>query len=123
MTTQEVADKLIKLCRQGKYDEAYSLYAEDAVSIEMPGVPNERTEGIANILKGFENWANSIEEHHGGTVGDAVVSGNHFVVPMTSDATFKDMGRCKMEELCVYEVENGKIKTASFFYDPSVFNG
>ncbi len=122
MTTQEVANKLVNLCRQGKYVEAYALYAEDAVSMEMPGVPNERTEGIANILKGFENWANSIQEHHDGMVGDAVVVGNHFVVPMISDATFKDMGRCTMEELCVYEVENGKIKKASFFYDPSVFS-
>lgn len=123
MTTQEVASKLVSLCREGKYPEAYGLYAEDAVSVEMPGVPNERTEGIANILKGFENWANSIEEHHGGTVGDAVVAGNHFMVPMTSDCTFKGIGRCKMEELCVYEVENGKIKKASFFYDPSFMMG
>ncbi|UJH69022.1 nuclear transport factor 2 family protein [Allomuricauda sp. SCSIO 65647] len=123
MTTQEVADKLVSLCREGKYDEAYGLYAEDAVSVEMPGVPNEITKGIDNILKGFENWANSIEEHHGGSVGDAVVAGNHFMVPMTSDATFKEIGRCKMEELCVYEVENGKIKKASFFYDPSIFGG
>lgn len=121
MTTQDVADKLVSLCREGKYDEAYGLYAKDAVSVEMPGMPNEITTGIDNILKGYEQWANSIEEMHGGSVGDPMVAGNHFVVPMTSDATFKGMGRCKMEELCVYEVENGEIKKASFFYDPSVF--
>jgi len=38
---------------------------------------------------------------------------------MMSDATFKEIGRCKMKELCVYEVADGKIKTAQFFYDPS----
>ncbi|MEM9364235.1 MAG: nuclear transport factor 2 family protein [Bacteroidota bacterium] len=123
MTTQEVANQLARLCKEGKYQEAYGLYAEDAVSVEMPGVPNEVTKGIANILKGFETWANSIEESHGGSVGDPVVAGNHFTIPMTSDVTFKGMGRCKMEELCVYEVADGKIKKASFFYDPSVLGG
>ncbi|MBS9461231.1 nuclear transport factor 2 family protein [Flagellimonas sp. 389] len=122
MTTQEVADKLVSLCREGKYDEAYGLYTKDAVSLEMPGVPNEKTEGLDNILKGFEQWASNIEETHGGTVGDPVVMGNHFSVPMSSDVTFKGMGRCKMEELCVYEVENGKIKKVQFFYDPSVMS-
>nr|WP_299171110.1 SnoaL-like domain-containing protein [uncultured Allomuricauda sp.] len=123
MTTQEVADKLVSLCREGKHQEAYGLYAQDAWSFEMPGVPNEKTQGIDNILKGYEQWASSIEEMHGGSVGDAVVAGNHFTVPMVSDVTFKGMGRCKMEELCVYEVENGKIKKAQFFYDPSMFGG
>ncbi|NAY91619.1 nuclear transport factor 2 family protein [Muricauda sp. JGD-17] len=119
MSTQEVADKLVSLCRAGKYDEAYGLYAQDAVSVEMPGVPNEVTEGLDNILKGFEEWAGNIQEAHGGTVGDPVVSGNHFVVPMTSDVTFKDGRRVNMEELCLYQVEAGKIKKASFHYNPS----
>ncbi len=119
MTTQEVADKLVSLCREGKYDEAYGLYADDAVSVEMPGTPNEVTEGIDNILKGYEQWASMIQEAHGGTVGNPVVAGNHFVVPMTSDVTFKDGRRVNMEELCMYQVENGKVKKASFHYDPS----
>jgi len=119
MTTQEVADKLVSLCREGKYDQAYGLYAKDAVSVEMAGVPNEVTEGLDNILKGFEQWANNIQEAHGGTVGDPIVMSNHFVVPMTSDVTFKQGGRINMEELSMYQVENGKIKKAQFFYDPS----
>lgn len=119
MTTQEVADKLVSLCREGKYDQAYGLYAQDAVSVEMPGVPNEVTEGLDNILKGFEQWANNIQEAHGGTVGDAIVMGNHFVIPMTSDVTFKQGGRVNMEEFSMYQVENGKIKKAQFFYDSS----
>ena len=120
MTTQEVADKLVALCREGKYDEAYGLYAQDSVSIEMPGVPNEVTEGLDNILKGFENWASMIAESHGGSVGDPIVAGNHFAVPMTSDVTFKDGRRVNMEEISLYQVEDGKIKKASFHYDPSV---
>ena len=119
MTTQEVADKLVGLCREGKYEEAYGLYAQDAVSVEMPGMPNEITAGLDNILKGFAQWASNIQEAHGGTVGDPVVVGNHFTVPMTSDVTFKDGNRMNMEEICLYQVENGKIKKASFHYDTS----
>ncbi|MEM6894904.1 MAG: SnoaL-like domain-containing protein [Bacteroidota bacterium] len=121
MTTQEVANQLVSLCKEGKYLEAYQLYADDAISVEMPGMPNQTTEGLHNIIKGYEGWASSIEEAHGGTVGDPIIAANHFMVPMTSDVTFKGSGRCLMEELCVYQVENGKIQRASFFYDPKVF--
>lgn len=104
MTTQEVADQLVAYCREGDYEAAYDLYADDAVSIEMPGMPT---------IKGKE----TIEEMHGGSVGDPVVAANHFVVPMSVDATFKEKGRIQMDELCLYQVENGKIKKASFHYE------
>ena len=117
MKTQEVADKLVSFCREGKYDEAYGLYAEDAVSMEMPGMPNEVTEGRENIINQYQEWAAGIEEMHGGTVGDPVVAGNHFVVPMSMDATFKETGRMQMDELCMYQVENGEIKKVSYHYE------
>ena len=118
MTTQEIADKLVDYCRTEKYHEAYDLYAEDAVSIEMPGMgENQITKGKKNILKGFEEWQASIKEVHGGSVGDPVVMGNHFCVPMSSDCTFEPMGRMKMEELCMYEVKDGKIQRAQYFYE------
>lgn len=123
MTTKEVADKLVQLCREGKYEEAYGLYADDAVSVEMPGTPNEVTKGIENIRKGYAQWASSLEEIHGGSVGDPVVADTHFVVPMVSDVTMKGAGRFTMEELSVYQVENGKITQARFFYNPSMMGG
>ena len=40
MNTQEIAKKLVEMCRQGKYLEAQNeLYAENAVSIEPEGSP------------------------------------------------------------------------------------
>ncbi|MFC4221677.1 SnoaL-like domain-containing protein [Flagellimonas marina] len=119
MTTQDVADKLVALCRDGKYQEAYGLYAQDAVSLEMPGMPNAVTEGLENILQGFQQWMESIQETHGGTIGDPVVAGNHFAVAMTSDVTFRDGNRMNMEEVALYQVQDGKIKKASFHYDTS----
>lgn len=119
MTTEEVAQKLVRFCKEGKYPEAYDLYADDAVSMEMEGlaVGEQTTKGKANILEEFNQWQNNIQEMHGGSVGEPMVAGNHFVVPMTSDVTFKEGGRMQMEELCVYEVANGKIKKAQFFYE------
>jgi hypothetical protein len=119
MTTEEVAQKLVRFCKEGKYPEAYDLYADDAVSVEIDGweAGEQVTKGKANILEGFNQWQSNIQEMHGGSVGDAVVAGNHFVVPMTSDVTFKQGGRVQMDELCVYEVANGQIKKAQFFYE------
>ncbi|MEO0526482.1 MAG: nuclear transport factor 2 family protein [Bacteroidota bacterium] len=117
MTTKEVADKLVRFCREGKYDDAYALYADDAVSEEMPGMPNAITAGKQHIISGYQEWASNIQEIHGGDVGEAVVAGNHFVVPMSYDITFKEGGRQAMEELCMYKVENGKIAKASYHYE------
>ena len=117
MTTKEVAEKFVAFCKEGKYDEAYAMYADDAVSEEMPGIPNHVTKGKVNILKDFQQWNESVQEMHGGSVGEPLVAGNHFVVPMSLDATFKDRGRQQMDELCVYQVENGQITRATYHYE------
>ena len=57
-----------------------------------------------------------IEERHGGSFSDPLVSGRYFSVAMTLDATFKGMGRNLLEEVCVYEVKDGKIVFEQFHY-------
>jgi len=42
--------------------------------------------------------------------------GNHFSLTMRYDMTFKERGRSTMEEICVYEVKDGKIATERYFY-------
>jgi len=122
MTTQEIADQLVGFCRKGEYESAYALYADNAVSMEMEGIPNNVTTGKEQILNEFAQWSENIEEMHGGEVGDPVVAGSHFVVPMTYDITFKDRGREQMEELCLYQVKDGQIVRASFHYElPEMF--
>lgn len=47
MTTQDVANRLVELCREGKNDQAIDeLYAETIVSHEPPGSPVPHAEGI-----------------------------------------------------------------------------
>lgn len=120
MNTTQVAARLVELCRQGHYEQAQNeLYADDAVSIEMAGLPSEAlgdARGLDAIREKGRRWADNIVEIHGGSVSDPVVAGEWFSVAMGIDATYKDRGRMPMEEICVYRVRDGKIVHEQFFY-------
>lgn len=117
MTTQEVANKLVDLCRKGEFETAYKeLYAPDCVSIEPAGSPMEVCNGLEEMAAKGQAWNEQMEAFHGSSVGDPVVSKDHFSMTMMMDATFKEGGRQKMEELCVYEVKDGRIVKEQFFY-------
>jgi hypothetical protein len=122
MNTEQVARRLVELCRQGQGTQAQDeLYAKDAISIEMegmdaPGMPT-LAKGIDAIREKGRQFNAGIEEVHGGTVGDPIVMGHWFAITMTMDATFKGRGRVNMEEICVYQVKDGKIVREQFFYD------
>ena len=117
MNTQQIADKLVSMCRQAQNMEAIAeLYADNCTSREMPGMPNEFTEGKSAITKKSEGWYASVEEFHSSEVGDPIVAGNHFSCVMKFDCTFKGQGRMAMEEISVYEVKDSKIVAEQFFY-------
>lgn len=117
MTTQDVANKWVAMCREGQNLECINeLYSEDITSKEMPGMPGEITSGRANVWNKNKEWLENVEEWHGGEISDPVVAGSHFTTKMTFDVTFKDRGRQQMEEVAVYEVNNGKITNEQFFY-------
>lgn len=122
MDTQQVANRLVELCREGKGQQAQAeLYSSDAVSVEMEGM---EASGMPTVAKGMDaitakgrTFNEGIEAVHGGTVGDPIVMGNWFAITMTMDATMKGRGRVNMEEICVYQVKDGKIVREQFFYD------
>lgn len=118
MTTEEIANKLVAYCRAGKYKECYEeLYdLENVESIEPKGAMNEYCKGMEQLQKKGEAWNAMMEELHESTVGEPICSKDHFCVPMSMEATFKGMGRERMDELCVYEIKNGKIVKEQFFY-------
>jgi len=118
MTTQEIANKLVTLCKAGKYEECYEqLYSPNCMSIEPAGAALEVCEGLDQIAAKGIAWTEQMKEYHGSSVGDPIVSGKFFSVPMMVDYTTKDGVRRKMEEICVYEVEDGKIILEQFFYE------
>src|SRR5688572_9325448 len=101
MDTRQIAQRLVELCREGKYDQAQQeLYASDAVSIEGDGTKADGvTRGFDAIRIKSKQWADNLIEVHGGSVGEPIVAGNWFSLVMGLDATFKDMGRVAMNEI------------------------
>lgn len=118
MTTKEVADKLVEYCSTGRWDLAQAeLYAENCVSLEMPGTDfPERTEGLEAIKAKGAQWGQMVEAFHGIEIDGPIVSGPYFTISMTMDVTMKGAPRRKDPELCVYKVEDGKVVSEQFFY-------
>lgn len=117
MTTEQIANRLVELCRQGQHEQAYrELFADDAVAID-PGNPQGDTKGLDNLLAKSKQFSEMMEEMHDASTSDPLVAGNQFVVHMMIDSTMKGRSRSKEEELAMYFVENGKIVKEQFFYD------
>ena len=117
-TTQQVADQLVQFCREGKYEEAQNeLFSEDAESIEPASAQGlQSVKGLDKIRKKGQDFQNMLETVHGGNISDPIVAGKFFAVEMSIDATYKGMGRQKMDEIAVYETQDGKIVKEQFFF-------
>ena len=118
MTTQEVANKLVAYMRNGQIFEAQTeFYADDIISIEPEGNMSPHiTKGKKAVGEKGKQFASMIGERHGGSCSDPVVGGRYFSISMSLDATMKGMGRQVLDEICVYEVKDGKIVHEEFLY-------
>ncbi|MEO8171615.1 MAG: nuclear transport factor 2 family protein [Sediminibacterium sp.] len=117
MTTDQIARRLVELCRTGDFETAQKeLFANDAVSIEPYASPEfeKETRGLDAILEKGRKFKDMVEDTHGGDVTDPIVSGNAFAMVMRMDMTMKGKGRMNVSELCVYEVKDGKIISETF---------
>ena len=116
-SVKEIADRLVALCREGQYETAQKeLYAKDAVNLEPEGAPMPGVKGLDAIIEKGHQFGAGVEEIHSNFVSDPLIAGDHFSVSAIMDLTMKGMGRVKMEEVCVYEVKDGKIVKEQFFY-------
>jgi hypothetical protein len=120
MTTQEVANTLVKLCSVGKFHEATeTLYSPDIVSMEAGAPPggSRETKGLEGV-KAKGEWWNANHEVHAAAVEGPLVAGAHFTVVFKLDVTFKPQSkRFQMEEVAVYKVADGKVVYEEFFYN------
>ena len=119
MSTLEIANKLVDLCRQGKNAECLStMYSDDAVSVEamaMPGTPQE-SKGLAAIKAKSAWWVDNHEIHKAETMGP-YPHDDRFAVRFVYDITNKPSGkRMIMDEIGLFTVEGGKITREEFFY-------
>lgn len=120
MTTQEVADTLVKHCSVGEFLEAtVALYSPDIVSMEAGAPPggSREAKGLAAV-KAKAEWWTANHEVHSCIVEGPLVAGAHFAVVFKMDVTFKPQSkRFTMEEVAVYKVADGKIVYEEFFYN------
>ena len=111
MTTEEVAEKVVELCRKQAWKEALdTLYAKDIVSVEARGMDGESPE-----KRGKTEWFEQNMEVHNVKVSGPFVAHDRFVVQYDIDMTDKNSKkRMQMSEVGVYTVKDGKIVREEF---------
>ena len=118
MSTQEVATRLVELCREGKnLDAINELYSDNIVSKEPKGSQTELVEGKHAVIAKNQQWFDMVQQIHSIKIGEPIVTGNFFACAMDMDVTYKQHGRMAMSEIAVYQVKDGRIVADEFFYE------
>lgn len=118
MTTQQIASRLTDFCKKGEFEAAQKeLFADNAVSVEPYATPEfeKETKGLKSIVEKGHKFNNMVEKLHSVNVSEPLIANNSIAFRMNMDIKMKGRDREKMEELCVYEVKDGKIVSEHFF--------
>ena len=120
MTTQEIANRLVELLRAGDYDTIFNeLFSPDIISAEPEGAPWPVAHGLEELAKRGKQFEEMVEEIHSSEISDPIVAENFIALTMKMVTTWKGASeRSNMDEICVYEVRDGKIVKEQFFYTP-----
>jgi len=117
MTIQEVAARFHELAQKEQWFEIQDeLFAENVRSVEPPTATLPNAEGKAAVRKKGEQLVAQVEAVHGGRTTEPVVGGNFFAVGRELDMTVRGVGRVQMNEVMLYEVQDGMIVREQFFY-------
>ena len=117
MNTEEVANRLVELCRKGEWMKAVDdLYAKDIVSVEPHAMENMPAEmrGLDQVRVKTEWWEKNFEVHSS-KIGGPFVVRDKFVVQFDVDVTEKaSQKRVQMSEVGIYTVKDGKVAREEF---------
>jgi SnoaL-like domain len=117
MNTEEVATRLVELCRNGEWRKALDeLYGKDIVSVEAHEMENMPAEmrGIDQVRGKTDWWEKNMEVHSAKVTGPFVAS-DTFVVQFDIDVTDKaSKKRMQMSEVGIYTVKDGKVSREEF---------
>jgi hypothetical protein len=118
MTTAIVASRLVELCKEGEFIQAqHELYDTDIKSIDPDG---SKTVGASNMNAKEQRFLDNLEKIHSISYSDPLIAGNYFTVKLSMEIEIKNIGYKDLEEVCVYQVANGKIIFEQFFRDIQV---
>jgi len=114
-TTATIAARLTALCTEGKFIQAQEeLYDFDIVHIETDGT---RFETLPVMLEKEQQFLDNIEKINQVEFSEPLIAGGYFTVKLIMDIKLKNIGRKRLEELCIYQVVDGKIVFEQFFRD------
>ncbi|TNE64425.1 MAG: nuclear transport factor 2 family protein [Bacteroidetes bacterium] len=117
MSTTEIAQRLVELCRNGQYADAYAeLFAPDFKSIEPVHAAMPAVVGVEGIQRRAALFHETIKEVHSGYFNDPQIAGRFFSMALGFEATYTDGTRRNFDEIGVYEVKDGKIVKEQFFF-------
>lgn len=122
MTTQDIANQLVALLREGNYEAIYDqLFDAEKVRHIEPQSPHFADLTGVEALKAKDTAMMAhIEQAALPQVGEPIIAGNHFAVPYLMSATLKNGQSLSIDEIILYQVEGGKIVLEQFFYSPQV---
>lgn len=114
-TTATIAHRLTELCTAGNFIQAQEeLYSPDIVNIETDGT---RFETLPAVLEKEQQFLDNIEKINLVEFSEPLIAGGYFTVKLVMDINLKNIGRKRFEELCIYQVVDGKIVFEQFFRD------
>lgn len=125
MTTKEIADQLVALCRAGRNLEAVdTLLSADVVSVEARGDETMPAQMSGrDVIRGKNQWWIANHKIHSADVKGPFPNGDRFTViynfvvtPLAGPMAGR---KVRMEEVALYTVSDGKITREEFFYDMS----
>lgn len=118
MTTTEIANRLVSMCRDGKIEEAKEeLFAANIKSIEpREGLLPKEIQGMQAIRDKAQLFISHVENFFGQKISEPVIAGDFFAVSWETDLQMKGEERKTNSELCLYHVKDGKIISEQFFY-------
>jgi hypothetical protein len=118
MSTQEIANRLVSMFRNGQVEEAKEeLFAKDIVSTEpREGLLPRETKGMDAIRRKAELFVSHVENFFGSTITDPIIAGDYFSIGWNTDLQMKGEERKINHEICVYNTKDGKIVSEQFFY-------
>lgn len=120
MNANEIGQKLVSLCKEGRnHEAAETLYAENVESVEAaaPNGGDRVAKGMTAVHAKSKWWADNHIVHKAETFGPYPHGDDRFAVRFVYDVTFKPTStRRTLDEVAVFHVANGKVVREEFFY-------
>jgi hypothetical protein len=114
MTTQEIANRLIKLCRNGEFVKAEEeLYGPDIIHVEANG---KEFKGFENVLLKEKEFMEKLKASPLVKISEPLVAGDYFTIRMYMEFNHKELGSKTVDEIIIYKVQNGKIVFLKCYY-------